>query len=159
MKLQFLVSNRYDLVCYTSNTSLAIITVENAAAAKVFFECHYNTATSNELTPRSLRRRQFEGALYRDPTLTPVEKDEKRRAWARKESDHLRETRVMKSRASKAMKGKDITSSRYELVQVLGKGSFGVVRLVREKVDKEYGLTVSLSYSPQLTYSQFYFQP
>lgn len=65
----------------------------------------------------------------------------------------------MKSRASKAMKGKDITSSRYEVVQVLGKGSFGVVRLVREKVDKEYGLTVSLSYSPQLTYSQFYFQP
>jgi len=50
--------------------------------------------------------------------------------------DHLRETRVMKVRAGNALRGKDTTSTRYEVVKVLGKGSFGVVRLVREKVDK-----------------------
>lgn len=41
----------------------------------------------------------------------------------------------MKVRAGNALRGKDITSSRYEVVKVLGKGSFGVVRLVKEKVD------------------------
>ncbi|KAG4420171.1 hypothetical protein IFR04_006734 [Cadophora malorum] len=113
-----------------------IVTVERAAAAKVFFETHYNHATSGMLTPRSIRRRQLEGALYYEPNLSPTEQDEKRRAWAQDETDHLRETRVMKVRAGNALRGKDTTSTRYEVVKVLGKGSFGVVRLVREKVDK-----------------------
>jgi serine/threonine protein kinase len=30
-----------------------------------------------------------------------------------------------------------MTTSKYEVVKVLGKGSFGVVRLVREKVEQE----------------------
>ena len=54
---------------------------------------------------------------------------------AKDESHHLRETRVMKSRAGDIMKGKDSLASKYEVVKVLGKGSFGVVRLVREKSD------------------------
>ncbi|KAH6709397.1 kinase-like protein [Leptodontidium sp. MPI-SDFR-AT-0119] len=112
-----------------------VVTVERAAAAKVFFETHYNHVTSGVLTPRSIRRRQLEGALYHEPNLTPEEQNELRRAWAQEETDHLRETRVMKVRAGNALRGKDITSSRYEVVKVLGKGSFGVVRLVREKAD------------------------
>lgn len=100
----------------------------------MFFECHYNHVTSGALTPRSVRRRQLEGALYHDLDLSLVEQDRKRRAWAQEESEHLRETRVMKVRAANALKGYDITSW-YEVVKVLGKGSFGVVRLVREKVE------------------------
>jgi protein-serine/threonine kinase len=53
------------------------------------------------------------------------------------ETEHLRETRVMKIRSSNALKGKDTTASRYEVVKVLGKGSFGVVRLVKERRDDE----------------------
>ncbi|CZT03348.1 related to serine/threonine-protein kinase CBK1 [Rhynchosporium graminicola] len=112
-------------------------TVERAAAAKIFFETHYNNATSGAVTSRSLRRRQLEGALYHELSLTPEEQDGKRRAWAQDETDHLRETRVMKVRAGNALRGKDITSSRYEIVKVLGKGSFGVVRLVKEKVEDD----------------------
>lgn len=66
-----------------------------------------------------------------------MEKEDRRRSWGRKESEHLRETRVMKARRSYALNGADITTSKYEVVKVLGKGSFGVVRLVREKIDQE----------------------
>jgi protein-serine/threonine kinase len=110
----------------------AVITVEKAAAAKIFFECHYNELFSNTVTPRSLRRREIEGALYEDAISSPSEKEVQRRAWARRESDHLREIRTMKSRA-RTPDCCDQMASMYEIVKVLGKGSFGVVRLVREK--------------------------
>ncbi len=110
-----------------------MVTVEKAASAKVFFECHYNALTSGQLTPRSVRRRQLEGVLYQDTTLSQTDKEERRRAWAKDESDHLRETRVMKSRSGNIIKREDTLASKYEVVKVLGKGSFGVVRLVREK--------------------------
>jgi protein-serine/threonine kinase len=118
----------------------AVVTVEKAAAAKVFFECHYNDLTSIALTPRSLRHRQLEKTLYEDTSSTETEKDEKRKLLTRNESEHLRETRVMKGHRSSTLKGNDITTSKYEVVKVLGKGSFGVVRLVREKVEQEYVL-------------------
>jgi protein-serine/threonine kinase len=112
-----------------------VVTVEKASAAKVFFETYYNTALSDHLTPRSLRLHTLESAMLDDAMLSPAEKDGKRRAWAQRESDHLRETRVMKARGISALKGKIATASKYEVVKVLGKGSFGVVRLVREKSD------------------------
>lgn len=109
-----------------------MITVEKAAAAKIFFETHYNELLSSTATPRSLRRRELEGALYEDITLSPIEKEKHRRAWARRETDHLREIRTMKSRTRTPVCGNQMASM-YEVVKVLGKGSFGVVRLVREK--------------------------
>lgn len=116
----------------SENPVPTIATVENAAAAKIFFECHYNNITSGLSTPRSIRRRKLESALYQNQDLTQTEREYARQEWIVKESDHLRETRLLKTRTANALKGKDITK-RYELVKILGKGSFGVVRLVREK--------------------------
>jgi protein-serine/threonine kinase len=110
--------------------------VEKAAAAKIFFECHYNELLSKPATPRSLRRRELECALYEDVTSSPAEKEEKRYAWTRCETDHLREIRAMKSRP-RDTKTLDKMASQYEVIKVLGKGSFGVVRLVREKTTNE----------------------
>lgn len=89
----------------------------------------------NSLTPRSIRRRNLECAILEDLTLSAFDQDEKRLALAKLESDHLRETRVMKACGLNALKGRMTTASNYEVVKVLGKGSFGVVRLVREKSD------------------------
>ncbi|KAL1310911.1 hypothetical protein AAFC00_001138 [Neodothiora populina] len=53
--------------------------------------------------------------------------------WNQAESDHLRQIRVLKSTSLARHAAKGISIAGYESVRVLGKGSFGVVRLVREK--------------------------
>ena len=58
------------------------------------------------------------------------------RGWAQAESDHLRQVRVLKSSSLARHEVKGISIAGYEVVRVLGKGSFGVVRLVREKDSK-----------------------
>lgn len=110
----------------------SIITTENAAAAKVFFESHFNQLLSRNTTPRSLRRRQMENKSF-SAALTNEQRHEKRRQWYIDESYHLRQTRVMKSKTQARRKMKGVHVSNYDIVRVLGKGSFGVVRLVREK--------------------------
>lgn len=67
--------------------------------------------------------------------LSNEELHQKRQEWYEAESYHLRQTRVLKSKtlARQTMKGVHVNS--YEIVRILGKGSFGVVRLVREKSD------------------------
>ena len=114
---------------------LAVITVEKAASAKVFFETHYNAVMSC-LTPRSIRRRNLEFAMLEDSALSAAQKDEIRRDWASKESNHMRETRIMQVAGFKDLQGQNTTASKYDVVKILGKGSFGVVRLVREKADE-----------------------
>jgi hypothetical protein len=112
----------------------SIATVEKAAAAKIFFESHYNQLLGTTASPRSLRRRQLERKIFA-MALPNEQRQHKRQRWYAAESQHLRQTRVMKS---KTIVRQDVTGvhvSSYDIVRVLGKGSFGVVRLVREKND------------------------
>ncbi|OMP81533.1 Serine/threonine-protein kinase cbk1 [Diplodia seriata] len=110
----------------------SISTVESAAAAKVFFETHYNTLLSSEPTSRQERCRLVESQLALHP-MSREEKAERMRLWRLQESRHLRQTRALMSKSLARRKTRGISVAGYELVRVLGKGSFGVVRLVKER--------------------------
>ncbi|OIW35081.1 kinase-like protein, partial [Coniochaeta ligniaria NRRL 30616] len=123
---------------YTSGT---ILTVERAAAAKIYLETYFNELLSSDPTPRDIRQRKLEIELHRlmhDENFTPEEQEQMRADYYRRETEHLREYRVMKTRSIRALTARkgDLgarVDDEYELLKILGKGSFGVVRLVREK--------------------------
>lgn len=114
-----------------------IKTVEKAAAAKIYLETYYNDLLS-KASPRSMRLQYLEAQLYHSRS-TIQEKCARRKIFYQKESEHLRETRVLNSRSFgptlMGLPGK--LADRYDILKILGKGSFGVVRLVREKVSED----------------------
>lgn len=112
----------------------SVVTVETAAAAKIFFEAHFNQLFATKVSPRSMRRRQLERKIFA-MALPNEQRQYKRQRWYVAESHHLRQTRVMKSKSIARQNIKGVHISNYDIVRVLGKGSFGVVRLVREKSD------------------------
>ena len=109
----------------------AITTVEVTASAKIFFETHFNRLFTAEATPRSLRQAALEKRLAME-NLTSEMRARARQDWARGESEHLRRLRNLKTQDLRRGGPKDVFVGGYEVVRVLGKGSFGVVRLVKE---------------------------
>lgn len=95
-------------------------TVEVTAAAKTYLESHFSELLTFP-TSRSLRRRQFEHQIQRK---IPSEHERilLREEWMRKETAYLR-----------SLRSQQLTVGNYEIVKVIGKGAFGVVKLVREK--------------------------
>lgn len=116
--------------------SPTVVTVETTANAKVFFETHFNSLLAGHSSPRSLRRNDLELRLE-SRSMSDEQRQHERAAWAAYESEHLRQTRVLKSKTNKVGKSSvsGVAVAGYEVVRILGKGSFGVVRLVREMCD------------------------
>ena len=109
-----------------------IVTVETTANAKIFFETHFNTILSGQASSRSIRRQELEMKLQAE-TLSVEQRHQERSIWADRESEHLRQSRVLKSKSNHVRRRQGVAVAGYEVVRILGKGSFGVVRLVREK--------------------------
>ncbi|KAF1963835.1 Serine/threonine-protein kinase-like protein cbk1 [Byssothecium circinans] len=79
-----------------------------------------------------MRRRNLERKLF-TMAITSEKRHHQRQQWYVEESKHLRQTRVLKSKSIERQNTKGVHVASYDIVRVLGKGSFGVVRLVREK--------------------------
>lgn len=115
-----------------------VVTVETTANAKIFFETHFNSLLAGHASPRSIRRNDLELRLE-SQSISEEQRRQERSAWAAYESEHLRQSRVLKSKTNGVSKGSGsgVAVAGYEVVRILGKGSFGVVRLVREKDDTD----------------------
>ena len=109
-----------------------VVTVEMTANAKIFFESHYDSLLAGKASPRSLRRRDLE-KRFEVQAMPENQQRLEFLAWAFEESAHLRLIRTLKSRSCKSAHISGTAVAGYEVVKILGKGSFGVVRLVREK--------------------------
>lgn len=116
----------------TAQVRPTVATVELAAATRAYFELLYNDLLSSTTSSRSMRRRDLEKRLG-IVSMTDVERDNARLQWAKTESDHLRQIRTLKSSSLARHEAKGISIAGYQTVRVLGKGSFGVVRLVTER--------------------------
>lgn len=110
---------------------LSIVTVEATATAKIFFEAHFHLLLHGPDT-RDTRKYELEKKLQE---LRLPEHFLKRilTTWERNESDNLRLERSFKASEVGKRRGKSLAVGKYEVIKVLGKGSFGVVRLVKEK--------------------------
>ncbi|KAJ5759640.1 hypothetical protein N7520_006796 [Penicillium odoratum] len=110
----------------------SIVTVEAASVAKVFLELYFNSIFQNN-NPRAQRQYELEQRIY-SFQLAPNEQIAARCSWLMQENEYLRKCRALKT-SMRCVRGEHaISAAGYESIKVLGKGSFGVVRLVREKV-------------------------
>lgn len=112
-----------------------ILTVERAAAAKIFLETHFHEKL-NGPKPREMRRRRLENQLFYSPQMDNDQKDLVRETFYTNKTWHLRETRALKAKSqhsSRSSSSDGPCADNYESLKVLGKGSFGVVRLMKEK--------------------------
>ncbi|KJZ77857.1 hypothetical protein HIM_02494 [Hirsutella minnesotensis 3608] len=125
-----------------SHAQPTIVTVEKAAAAKIFLETHFNGLLTRPDT-RLLRRQYLESQLYYSPHLTPEQKDAIRCSFYQQESCYTREFRALKVQSLSSLTGRAPTTTvdTYESLKVLGRGSFGVVKLVRERFDAPHAST------------------
>ncbi|KAL5625180.1 hypothetical protein BROUX41_005240 [Berkeleyomyces rouxiae] len=111
-----------------------IETVERVAAAKVFLESYFNSI-KDRIDTREKYRLYMENELKMAGNLTAEQKALMRMLFNQEWAWHLRETRFLKARSSKATRGlaPSPAADDYDQIRILGKGSFGVVKLVREK--------------------------
>lgn len=121
------------------NVEPTVDTVEKASAAKVYLETCYNELFNEPSSPRSIRRKRFEQKLL-DQGVPHAQRVVARQHWAKAESEHLRQIRSLNVSSFARHNIKGVSIAGYDVVRVLGKGSFGVVRLVTERSGDKDGV-------------------
>ena len=109
----------------------SILTVEATSVAKIYLELYFNSKLQS-LDPRLQRQHELDQYIFA-LGLNAEEQLATRRSWLLQETEYLRQCRVMTSAMRSTRDVDAATTVGYEVIKVLGKGSFGVVRLVREK--------------------------
>ncbi|KAJ5661861.1 uncharacterized protein N7477_009477 [Penicillium maclennaniae] len=123
----------------TSRTITASIkTVEAVSVAKIYLELYYNSIFQNQ-DPRLQRQHELDQYIFAFQ-LVPGEQVQIRRNWALQENEHLRQVRALKTRMRCSRDEAAVSIAGYEVIKVLGKGSFGVVRLKVAYLFQELGL-------------------
>ncbi|KAE8166517.1 kinase-like domain-containing protein [Aspergillus tamarii] len=123
-------------------------TVEAVANAKVFFETYFRSIYS-DIDQRSERQRELEQYIRSLP-LTLEEKNRVWQNWIVQEQEYLRQCRVLKSRFHGTCHDETVSIAGFEVLKELGRGSFGIVRLVRENTAGEDPTAVMKSPCPNL---------
>ncbi|KAI5248954.1 kinase-like protein [Aureobasidium subglaciale] len=114
-----------------------INTIEDISAFKIYMETFYNERYTESKSERSVRRQRLQAHLDQS-SLSPSEKNEIVHSWERSESTHLRRLRGLKSSSGQRHSTKSVSNAGFQELRILGKGSFGAVKLV---TDAEHFLT------------------
>nr|POE93430.1 serine/threonine-protein kinase cbk1 [Quercus suber] len=117
----------------------SIVTVESVAAAKIYLETYFENVIFQLVSPRWMRLKKFEQRV-RELDMSNEEQRQARDDWNRMESDNLRQIRVLKVTSAIRHNTNGISVSGFNMIRVLGKGSFGVVRLVTERSISHNGI-------------------
>lgn len=116
-------------------TAPSILTVETASVAKVYLELYFNSIFENP-DPRIQRQNELEQHIFAF-RLGPEEQEVTRHNWTLQENEYLRQCRMLKTRMKSPRINQAVSVAGYEVIKTLGKGSFGLVRLVREKNSRD----------------------
>ncbi|THW31676.1 kinase-like protein, partial [Aureobasidium pullulans] len=114
-----------------------IETIEDISCLKIYLETFFNERYTEPRSERSIRRQRLYDHLDQS-SLSVSEKEELIRQWEQSESTHLRRLRTLKSTSVVRHATKGTFNAGFQELRILGKGSFGQVKLV---TDAEHFLT------------------
>jgi protein-serine/threonine kinase len=126
-----------------------IDTIEDAAAVKTHFETYYHELL-DQSSGRSLRRSRLEDHLAQSSLTSPERADLSHQLTA-SETDHLRQLRALKTTSIMRHTTKGVSNAHFQEIRLLGRGSFGQVKLVTDinhNLQDETNSHVALDGSP-----------
>lgn len=108
-----------------------IETIEDISAVKVYLETFYSERYLQPRSERCVRRQRLLDHLSQS-SLTSSEKDELLRSWEQSESTHLRQLRTLKATSVARHTTRGVFHAGFQEVRILGRGTFGLVKLVTD---------------------------
>ena len=104
----------------SSSVKPSVYTIEKSFATKAFIERYYEKIMKDGVSGKKFRRQQLEASLSQ--AISTFDKLKIKEEWLQKESERMRSLRSKKTGLSD-----------FDVIQTLGHGGFGIVKLVKEK--------------------------